>query len=213
MKHSILFGAGSLALVLALATTGCSSVRYDDPDKVETVTIDFGSTDLKTIAASMSSSLLASPALRYVQPASTTDDPRTKIAVGQVNNRTSEHIDTSAITDQIREVLIGSGEYRLVANDQGQGALGEQVRFQQDSGRVDPAQAKAFGRQLGADVVIFGNLRSIEKGSGRSLEGGLRKTDDLYYQFVLEAVNIETGEVIWMNSKDIRKTEKRGLFG
>jgi hypothetical protein len=41
------------ALLLPLAVS-CSSTQYDDPDKVETLTIDFGSTDLKTLAGAWS---------------------------------------------------------------------------------------------------------------------------------------------------------------
>jgi hypothetical protein len=87
------------------------------------------------------------------------------------------------------------------------------VRFQQGSGRVDPDQARAFGKQIGADMVLYGNLRSIEKGRRRSLESGGVKTEDVFYQFNLELTNIETGEVVWADQKDIRKTKKTGLFG
>ena len=45
---------GAIALSLPLLAASCTStLKYDDPDKVETVTIDFGSTDLKKLAASM----------------------------------------------------------------------------------------------------------------------------------------------------------------
>jgi hypothetical protein len=39
------------------------------------------------------------------------------------------------------------------------------------------------------------------------------KTEDVFYQFNLELTNIETGEVVWADQKDIRKTKKTGLFG
>ena len=73
--------------------------------------------------------------------------------------------------------------------------------------------AKAFGKQIGADVVLYGNLRSIEKSKRRNLEDGGYKKDDVWYQFVLELVDIETGEIVWMEEKDIRKTKKTGIFG
>ena len=203
-----------LTSMLVCAGAACSSVQYDDPDKVETVTIDFGSTDLQTLAADMTNSLVASPALAYIQhPGKEGGDPRPIVFVGQVNNRTSEHIDTTGITDSIKTAMLKSGKFRIAASQQGQSEVGDQVTFQQGSGRVDPTQAKAFGRQVGADVILYGNLRSIEKSRDRNVEDGLKKTEDVWYQFVLEAVNIETGEVIWLNEKDIRKTEKRGLFG
>ena len=209
MKNRI--GAAALASVLALAA--CTSVQYDDPDKVETLTIDFGSTDLKTLASAMVDSLLAAPGLAYINHEGKGDDKRIIVYTAGVNNRTSEHIDTTGITDSIRTSLLKSGRFRLAASAQGQDDLAEQVRFQQGSGRVDPTQAKAFGKQIGADVVLLGNLRSIEKGKPRSVESGGTKKDDVWYQFVLELTNIETGEIIWMEEKDIRKTKKTSLFG
>jgi len=202
-----------LALLPLAAAVSCSSVKYDDPDKVETLTIDFGSTDLKTLAADMVESLNASPRLAYMDKPEKGSDKRIIMYMGTVNNRTSEHIDTEGITDAIRSSLLQGGRFRFVASKQGQEEIGEQVRFQQGSGRVDPAQARAFGKQMGAEVVLTGTLRSIEKTKGRTLEGGMTKKEDVYYQFVLECVDVETGESIWMNIKDIRKGEKRGIFG
>ena len=204
---------GALALSSLLFLGACTSVQYDDPDKVETLTIDFGSTDLKTLAAAMVDSMLAAPALAYLDTEGKGDDKRIIVYTAGVNNRTSEHIDTTGITDSIRTSLLKSGRFRLAASQQGQDDVGEQVRFQQGSGRVDPTQAKAFGKQIGADVVLLGNLRSIEKGKPRSVESGGTKKDDVWYQFVLELTNIETGEIIWMEEKDIRKTKKTGVFG
>ncbi len=199
-----------LALLFAPA---CSSVRYDDPDRVETLTIDFGSTDLQTLAAAMTDSFLQSPTMQYLPHSSKGDDQRVIVHMGGVENRTSEHIDTRGITDSIRVRLLQSGRFRFVADAQGQDEIGDQVRFQQGSGRVDPNQARAFGRQVGADVVIYGTLRSIEKGRSRSIESGGVRKEDVYYQFILNCVNIETGELIWAEEKDIRKVERRGLFG
>ena len=202
-----------LPLLLLGLTAGCSSLDYDDPDMVETLTIDFGSTDLQQLAGSMSESLIASPGLAYLDHSGKGEDKRIIVFTGEVDNRTTEHIDTQGITDSIRVSLLKSGKFRIVTSDAGQAEVGDQVSFQQGSGRVDLDMAKAFGRQLGADVVLYGTLRSIDKREGGSLETlGTRKRD-LYYQFVLECVNIETGEVIWMDEEDIRKRKSTGLLG
>ena len=209
MKSALLGAVAGGVLILS----GCSSVRYDDPDKVETLTIDFGSTDLQTLAASMVQSLNASPNLAYLNSPGKGDDKRIIMYMGGVNNRTSEHIDTTGITDSIRVSLLKGGRFRFVTTQQGQNELGDQVRFQQDSGRVDPAMAKSFGKQLGAEVVLYGNLRSIEKTKDRSIESAGVRKDDVWYQFVLECVSVESGEVLWAEEKDIRKARRKGLFG
>ncbi|NUP95704.1 MAG: penicillin-binding protein activator LpoB [Planctomycetaceae bacterium] len=202
-----------LFVLATLGLSACTSIGYDDPDKVETVNMKFGSTDLQSMADAMVQSLLSSPNLQYIDHSGKGDDKRVVLLTGNVNNRTSEHIDTSSITDSIRTALLKSGRIRLAATNQGQDELGTQVRFQMESGRVDPNLIRQFGKQIGADAVMYGNLRSIEKSKDRNLEDGGRKTDDVYYKFTLEVVNIETGEVIWIDEKEIRKSKKTGLFG
>jgi uncharacterized protein (TIGR02722 family) len=202
-----------LLAACAVLLAGCaSSVKYDDPAKVETMTIDWGSTDLQTMAGAMVNSMILSPNLAYLERSGKGDDKRIVVYTGRITNRTSEHIDTEAINDRVRTALIQSGKFRLAATPQGQDELAEQVRFQQGSGRVDPSQAAAFGKQIGADAVLVGNLRSIEKTKDRTLADPERR-DDVFYQFTMELVNVETGEVIWSELKDIRKTRKKGLFG
>jgi uncharacterized protein (TIGR02722 family) len=200
-----------LAACALLAGACASSIRYDDPGKVETINIDFGSTDLQTLAGSMADSLTSAPQLSYYEKPS--DDKRIVVYTAGIDNRTSEHIDTSGIMDSIRVALLKGGKFRLAATDQGQTDLEQQVRFQQDSGRVDAEQAKNFGKQLGADMVLTGRLRSIEKSRPRSVEDAGGKTDDVYYQFVMELVDITSGETVWAEQKELRKTKKTSLFG
>lgn len=202
-----------LGMAVALPLCACSTLEYDDPDKVETLTIDFGSTDLQVLAGNMVESLNADKDLDYITTRQEGQDPRPVVYIGRVENRTSEHIDTQAITDSMLASLMKGDRLRFTASNAEQGEIGEQVRFQQGSGRVDPEQARAFGHQVGADLILSGTLRSIEKEKGRSLESGGSKKSDVWYQLVLSCVDINSGLIIWSNEENIRKTEKKGLFG
>lgn len=204
----------AVLFIAALAAAGgCSSVRYGDPKSAETINVDWGSTDLQTFSKTMVTSLLDSPQLAYMKAPGKGDDMRIIAYMGGIQNETSEHLNTDAITDSIRTELLQSGKFRFTADKAGQGEIGDQIRFQQESGRVNPEMAKKFGKQLGADIVLYGALRSIEKKKGRSTETGGLKTEDTYYQFVLNCVNLETGEIIWSDKGEIRKTAKTSLFG
>ena len=205
--------AALIVPVLIPLVASCSSTRYGDAQAQETVNVDWGSTDLQTFAEHMVESLLDSQALSYMSGPAKGDDMRVIAYMGEVSNETTEHVNTRGVTDSIRTELLQSGRFRFVAGDPGQDEVGEQVRFQQGSGRVNPEMAKAFGKQLGADVVIYGALRSITKKKGRSFESLGTKKKDVYYQFVLNCVNITTGEIIWANEEEIRKTAGIGLFG
>jgi uncharacterized protein (TIGR02722 family) len=208
MKHLTL----AFIVTAFAALQGCSSVKYGDPSETETVNIDFGSTDLQTFTKKMVHSLIDTPALAYLDGPGKREDKRVFVYMGGVDNRTKEHIDTEAITDSIRTELLQSGRFRFVADQKGQDQIGEQVRFQND-GRVNPEEAKKFGKQHGADVIVYGSLVSIEKTKGRSIESGGSKLEDVYYLFVLNAENIETGELVWSEKQEIRKKQRTGLFG
>lgn len=202
-----------LVCALCIATVSCSSNKYGDPTEEETLTIGYGVTDRQRMTDTMVQSLIESPSLGYLDHSSKGDDLRIIVYMGGVENRTMEHIDTTGITDSITTSLLKSGRFRFAVDRQGQDEIDEQVRFQQGSGKVDPAAAKEFGKQIGADVILYGVLRSIQKKKGGSLESGGVRTRRTDYQFVLRCENIETGELMWIDEKDITKLEKTGLFG
>ncbi len=203
----------SVALVALSLSASCSSVGYGDPNQTETLTIDYGSTDLQTLSGEMVDSLTVSPSLNYLDNSGKGEDKRVIVYMGGIENATSEHIDTKGIRDKIETALLKTGKFRIVAVTEGQAEIGDQVRFQQDSGRVREDMAREFGKQIGADVVIYGALRSIDKKKGSSIESGGTRKRDVYYQFVLKCANIDTGELMWSEEAELRKTSKTGIFG
>jgi uncharacterized protein (TIGR02722 family) len=81
----------------------------------------------------------------------------------------------------------------------------QQLEYQSDSGMVDQSTAAAMGRQIGAELMMYGNFSSIVKRDG--------STKDVYYKFTLKLLNIQTGIIEWTNEKEIRKTRSKSLFG
>jgi uncharacterized protein (TIGR02722 family) len=168
---------------------------------------------LQVFSEQMVKSLLEAPQLAYMDHTGKGEDKRIIVYMGGIRNETKEHINLESMNDSISTELLRSKRFRFVADQKGQTEIGDQVRFQNESGRVDEQQAKKFGHQLGADVVLYGTLYSIGKKDGRSLDNLGTKTEDVYYQFAFKCLNIETGEIIWQENKDIRKTQKTGIFG
>lgn len=187
-----------MLIVYAAVLTGCqSTVGYGDPHAVETVTVDFGSTDLQSIAEKMVDSLVRTPVLGTEKPV---------VYVHEVKNKTMDHIDTKNITDKIRVALLRSGRARFTASSDIPQDLIAQLEYQSASkGIVDPSTAKRFGKQVGADMMMFGEITSIEKQAGR--------VKDVYYKFTLNLVDIETGLIEWADEKEIRKSRKKPVFG
>ncbi|WP_293746407.1 penicillin-binding protein activator LpoB [uncultured Acinetobacter sp.] len=194
---------------LALATTistiafvsGCTSqsVSYGDAQATETLTKDFGSTDLQQIAAKMVDDMLAFPPVLEM-----TQSRRPVLFVDRIKNKTQEHIDTESITDTIQTKLINSGKFRFV-DMTSVGAMADQLAYQQQSGMVDKRTAVKTGSQIAAEYMLNGNLSSIVKNSGGK--------SDVYYKFTFKLQNLKTGIVEWTSEKEIRKSAKRSTFG
>jgi hypothetical protein len=203
----------TLLFVTLAAAAACSSTKYGDPKDTETVNVDWGSTDLQTMSGKMVESLKNSPSLAYFDRPGKGEDKRVICYMGGIRNETTEHINTTAVSDVIRTDLLQTGRFRFAVDKAGQEEIGEQVQFQNESGRFDPKGIMQFGKQIGAEIVVYGALRSIDKKKSRSLEQGLSRYEDKYFLLVLNAVNIETGEIIWSDKSEIRKTQRTGPFG
>lgn len=194
-----------LATALLAGTTllgGCAStgnVSYGDAQAVETLTTDFGSTDLQMIATKMVDDMLSFPPVVQM-----TQSRRPVMFVDRIKNKTQEHIDTESITDTIQSKLINSGKFRFV-DMTSVGAMADQIAYQKQSGMVNQATSVRAGNHVGAEYMLNGNLSSIVKNAGGK--------SDVYYKFTLKLQNIQTGIVEWTSEKEIRKSGKRSTFG
>ncbi|MEW6380958.1 MAG: penicillin-binding protein activator LpoB [bacterium] len=196
-KRKLLY-AVILATLALYSLSGCggTTVRYGDPGEVETMTLEFGSTDLQTIAEKMVQSLLVSQVL---------GDKRPVVYVSQVKNKTAEHIDTKSITDTISTALLKSGKVRFTAASEINKDLLEQLEYQENTGLVDPKTQKQLGKQVGADYMLYGEITSINKAAGRK--------KDVYYKITLKLADIQTGIIEWADEKEIRKGSQKSLLG
>ncbi|TWX65661.1 penicillin-binding protein activator LpoB [Colwellia demingiae] len=193
MKKLIMITSVALTLTLVAGCTNKSVVRYGDATEVETTDISFGSTDLQKVAGDMTDSLLVSPVIGTL-----TANTRPIMFVESIKNKTSEHIDTESITDSISTKLLRSGKFRFV--DMGRvEAARKQLDYQQNSGMVDAGKAMQFGKQVGAQYMLYGNLASIVKSN--------KDQSDVYYKFTLRLMDLESGLVEWADETEIRKTK------
>lgn len=197
MKRMTGIAAIFLALYLMSGCASAPTVSYGNPEQVETVTTEFGSTDLQMIAEKMVNSLLATPVLATGQ--------RPVLYVHRVKNMTDEHIDTKSVTDKMRVTLLKSGRVRFTAVNEVNDEILKQLEYQSKSGVVNPATAKSAGHQVGADYFLFGEISSIRKSAGR--------VKDVYFKFTMNLVNIKTGLIEWADEKEIRKQAKKPLIG
>ena len=188
-----------LAAVMGLAACQ-SKVEYGDATEVETVNENFGSTDLQAITAKMVDSMLTFPPVVAI----TANNQRPIIFVDSVKNKTSEHIDTESVTDSISNKLLRSGKFRFIDMTKVD-AVRKQLDYQNNAGMVDPSTAIKFGRQIGAQYMLYGNLSSIVKQDG--------STKDVYYKMTMRLMDLETGLIEWSDEKEIRKMKSKSFLG
>lgn len=191
-----------VATLLATSVlTGCATtkVNYGDAQAVESLTKDFGSTDLQMIADKMVDDMLTFPVVVQL-----TQNRRPVMFVDRIRNKTQEHIDTESITDTIQNKLINSGKFRFV-DMTAVNAMADQLNYQKNSGLVNKSTSVKAGGHIGAEYMLNGNLSSIVKNAGGK--------SDVYYKFTLKLQNIQTGIVEWTSEKEIRKSSKRSTFG
>jgi penicillin-binding protein activator len=186
-----LVGTLAISTLVAVAGFGCSKqVRYGDAGAVETVNTDFGSSDLQQIAESMARSLLQSPIIA--------NSNQPIVTVQEVKNKTSEYIDTRAITDTIRSQLSKSGKVRFAVDEADMKQQISELERQQ-SEYYNKDQATEIGKMVGAGYRLDGNIVSIVKEN--------KKVKDVYYKFSLQLWNVQNGLMEWADEKEIRKTE------
>ncbi|EGR2795814.1 penicillin-binding protein activator LpoB [Vibrio navarrensis] len=192
---------GVVALLgLAVVLGGCSNkVSYGDAQATETTTIDFGSTDLQTIAGQMIDSMMMSGSVAAI-----TRDKRPIVFVERIKNKTSEHIDTESITDTISTKMLNSGKFRFVDMDRVE-AVREQLNFQNNDDLVNQSTAIQFGKMVGAQYMLYGNLSSIVKNNGSD--------KDVYYKMTMRLMDLETGLIEWADETEIRKQQSKRLLG
>ncbi|MBE1274237.1 MULTISPECIES: penicillin-binding protein activator LpoB [Enterovibrio] len=185
---------------VALIMGGCSQkVSYGDAQEVETTTIEFGSTDLQKIAVDMTDSMLSSGAISAI-----TRNDRPIVFVESIKNKTAEHIDTESITDSISTRMLKSGKFRFVDMTRVD-AVRDQLDFQNNDALVNPGTAIQFGKMVGAQYMLYGNLSSINKRAGSD--------EDVYYKMTMRLMDLETGLIEWADETEIRKKQSKSVLG
>ena len=191
--NSLTYFSSVLAMCCLVACSG-PQVRYGDAKAVEIITIDYGSTDLQSIAEAMSRSLLQTKVISGSRDAPT-------VTVADVKNKTSEYIDTRVITDKIRTQLLKSGQIRFAVNINEMQSQVDELKRQNQSGLYKNSTISKTGNMEGAKYRIEGSISSIVKMT--------KNVKDVYYVFNLNLINNESGLLEWADEKEIRKTVTR----
>jgi penicillin-binding protein activator len=193
----IMFTCASL-----LAMTGCMAYTKNLNTETEThydATYDFS--DKNQIVNRLVTPLLSAPVFPVQE--------KPILIVYPVVNETSEHISTGGITDEIRMRLIQSGRFRFINESQREN-IQKETDYQYQ-GYVDPAMLVEEGRQLGADYIMSGTLRSIKKEQPRQWR--LYKKERIYYSLNLSITDLKTGEIVYADQAELAREASQPIIG
>ena len=170
--------------------------EYDDVNKENLLNDQWSETDMQVIVKSMVDSLVQHPSI-------TNAKKMPVVMVTNLQNKTSEHIDTQSIMDMVRVELTNSGKVAFIDKEARQDISNEYDY--QNSGTVSSETKKSPGGQIGADYIINGRLDSIVQEVG--------KDKSVFYKITLNMTNLKTSVIAWTNQKQIRKTFKKKSIG
>lgn len=187
----------NVILVLLLATFfSCSrSVTRVDPSKQIDLSGRWNDTDSRTVADQMIHDLFKSD--KYKTYADQLGR-KPVIVISSIKNKTSEHIDAGNYIKKFEIVIHNSGMADLVESEEFRDKVRQERAEQQDF--ADPATAARWGKELGADLILFGEMNS---------ETDVYKNKRVVnYITTLYLTDIETNRRVWYGQHEIKKFVK-----
>lgn len=199
-----IFGAGALALAAGFST-GCAAFRAQTTDvnleQGESMRAEFDFRDLRRISQEVVDEVLASKFL-----SGQTETPT--MTVAGIENRTSEYLDTKAITDTIRTSLINSQAIQFV-NEQRRADLAQEQGYQ--AANATPGTGVAIGQQAAARYMMSGSIVEMKQRSAKQVRVSKRLIR--FYQLTMEVTDLQTGLITWTTQKEFARQERQPLIG
>ncbi len=186
----------------ALLVAGCATqVKRLDPQEVKEIGGKWNDIDSQIVSETMISDALSHPWIDAFRRDHRGRKP--VVIVGEIRNRTHEHVNTRTFVRDLERALLNSGEANFVADAEQR----IQTRKERDDqvGYTDE-QTRAFhGSETGADYMLLGAIEAIVDKEGR--------TSIVFYQVNLELIDMRTNRKVWIGDKKIKKYVKRPLLG
>jgi uncharacterized protein (TIGR02722 family) len=185
-----------LVLAVLLAACGHSVKRVDSSTQMD-LSGYWNDTDLRLASDYLIKECLATPRLSQYKA---TYGKLPVIIVGKFKNSSDEHIDTSILSQRLEASILSSGKAEFVAS----GDLRDQLRAErldQQQGYTDDATMARIGREVGADYMLTGSVKTIVD--------RYDKTSTRSYFITAELTDITTNRRLWIGEyNEIKKVIK-----
>lgn len=193
-----------VALVAAATlAAGCGprgkTVERIDPDEEIDLSGRWNDTDSKLVAQKMINDCLTK---RWRPDHWERTNKRPVVIVGQVRNKTSEHIAVGTFIGDIERTFVNSGEVEVVASMEEREQIREERADQQEFSTEE--SMKQWGREHGADYMLMGVVNSIEDREGGEMV--------IFYQIDMTLIDLERNTKVWLGQEKIKKFITMGSY-
>ena len=179
----------------AFSMSGCASTKVERVDVDEQIDLsgDWNDYDAMLVSQERIKDCLSRPWIHdFVKKEGS--DP--VVIVGNIRNRTNEHINSQVFVKYLERELLNSGKVTFVASAIERGGIRDE-REDQAKGFTDPDTMAEIGKEHGADYMLIGTVNSV-------IDQVKRKSVN-YYQVNLELVDMSTNKKVWIGQKEIKK--------
>lgn len=182
----------SLAIIALISSCANRTVTRVSPDQQIDLSGRWNDTDSKIVAEEMIRDVLNRP---WREDFSRATNKKPVVIVGMVQNKTAEYIESETFVKDMEREFINSGMVRVVQNAEFREKMREERANQGEF--ASPETQSQWGRELGADFMLFGVITSITD--------SYKKEKVVNYKVNLELANLETNEKVWIGDKEIKK--------
>lgn len=183
------------AFFLGAFAQGCDtySVKRVSLDTEGGVTSRWTDTDARLTAETLIKKALDS---NWFSDFKNTHDRKAVVVLGQMVNRSDQHINTRIFLNHFQDALINSGKVVFVAGEDYARKQAEAERkYQLEHARASTVHGP--GQQTGADYLLTGSINSfVASRDGKTVR---------FYQTHLKAIDLTTNVIIWSAEYRIKK--------
>jgi len=183
-------------IMAAVLFMGCSTkVTRIQTDSTVDLSGKWNDADSRFVADEMIEDALSQRWLYKYQEAG----ERPTVIVGNIVNKTHEHISVETFVKDIERALLNSGQVDFVASKTEREQLREEKSDMQQNASVQTA--KSLGEETGADLMLIGSINTIVDQQGGDAV--------VFYQTNMELIEIESNRKVWIGEKKIKKLVER----
>ncbi|HBT82150.1 MAG: penicillin-binding protein activator LpoB [Desulfuromonadales bacterium GWD2_61_12] len=195
-----MFRTCGIVFLSLLLLGGCApKVTRIEAGEVRDLSGRWNDSDSQMVAEAMIQDCLNRP---WLSEFSAKSGKKPDIIVGQIRNRSSEHISAETFTKDLERALLNSGRASFVASaEERQGVREERLDMDVNAA---PETRQTMGMEAGANFMLIGTLNSITDREGKDAV--------VFYQVNLELVDLSNNRKVWIGDKKIKKFVERARY-